>query len=192
MAKATPKITIRPLTPNRWDDLVTLFGSRGACGGCWCMTPRLKRKDFETGKGAKNRRRFRDIVKRSEEPGVLAYLGRTPIGWCGIAPREVFIQLSNSRVLKPIDDQPVWSVTCLFIEKEYRRRGVSSALLEGAVKFARRKGARIIEGYPVLPRKGDMPDAFAWMGLPGSFEKAGFVEAHRHSPNRPIMRCHVG
>ena len=183
-----PKLAVRPLTPKRWDDVVELFGKRGACGGCWCMAPRLSRKDWEQGKGPLNRRRFRTIVKRGEEPGVIAYHGPKPVGWCAIAPREVFISLTNSRVLKPVDDKPVWSVTCLFIAREYRRRGVSSQLLEGAVTFARKKGAKIVEGYPVLPKMDPMPDVFAWMGLPGSFEKAGFTEVHRHSPSRPIMR----
>jgi len=153
------------------------------------MTPRLSRKDYEAGKGAKNRRRFRDIVKRGDEPGVLAYDGARPVGWCSIAPREAFIQLARSRALRPVDEKPVWSVTCLFVDRAYRRRGVATALLRGAVKFARARGARIVEGYPVVPRSDDMPDVFAWMGLPAAFERAGFVEVHRHTPTRPIMRC---
>jgi len=191
MPAGLSRITVHPLTPDRWDDLVALFGARGACGGCWCMTPRLTRRDFEAGKGAKNRRRFRDIVMRGEEPGVVAYRGTRPVGWCAIAPRQVFVQLATSRALKPVDDQPVWSVTCLFVEKSHRRQGVATALLKGAVRFARRRGARIVEGYPVLPRTGDMPDVFAWMGLPAPFERAGFVEVHRHTPARPIMRCAI-
>lgn len=186
---STWKITVRPLTPERWNDIVQLFGSRGACGGCWCMTPRLTRAKWEQGKGAPNRRRFRDIVKRGDEPGVVAYQSRTPVGWCSIAPRDVFVSLKNSRVLKPVDDQPVWSITCFFIARDHRRQGVSIELLKGAVKFAKRNGARIVEGYPVLPKMDPMPDVFAWMGLPATFEKAGFREVHRHSPTRPIMRC---
>ena len=190
MANTSSKslIKTRALTPDRWDDVVALFGPRGACAGCWCTYWRLKRKDWEAGKGSKNRRRFREIVKRGDEPGVLAYLRRTPIGWCSIAPREIFVTLRTSRVLKPVDDQPVWSVSCLFVDKDHRRQGVSVALLEGAVKLARRRGARIVEGYPVIARTGSMPDAFAWNGLPSSYEQAGFIEVHRHSPTRPIMR----
>jgi GNAT superfamily N-acetyltransferase len=82
----------------------------------------------------------------------------------------------------------VWSVTCLFIARPYRRRGLSVELLKAASKYAARRGARILEGYPVEPKKGRLPDAFAWTGLVSAFRAAGFDEAARHSASRPIMR----
>ena len=149
---------------------------------------RLKRSVFEKTKGEGNKRRFKKIVSSGETPGLIAYDRGEPVAWCAIAPRETYPVLENSRVLKRIDDQPVWSVTCFFVSRTHRRQGVTAQLLEAAVKYARRKGARIVEGYPIAPRKGRMPDAFAWTGLVGAFRKAGFVEAARRSKTRPIMR----
>ena len=184
----TEKVTFRPLTAKRWPDLEKLFGARGACGGCWCMWWRLRRAEFEQQKGEGNRRAFRKLVRKGTEPGVLAYAGGEPVGWCAVAPRAEYPVLANSRVLRPVDEKPVWSVTCFFILREWRRRGLSVELLRAAAKFARRRGAKIVEGYPVVARKGKMPDAFAWSGLPGSFLGAGFREVARRSPVRPIMR----
>ncbi len=181
-------LEFHPLTSERFGDLETLFGERGACGGCWCMSWRLSRAAFERGKGASNRRAMRRIVDSGEAPGVLAYAGGAPVAWCAIAPRERFVRLSGSRVLAPVDDEPVWSIVCLFVAKPWRRRGISSRLIEAATEHARRQGARIVEGYPVVTPKGGLPDAFVWTGLPSAFERAGFREVLRRSRTRPILR----
>ncbi|MBK9129553.1 MAG: GNAT family N-acetyltransferase [Phycisphaerales bacterium] len=184
-----PKTAFRvePLTPERWDDLVELFGTRGACGGCWCMTPRLTRAEYEKHKGDGNKRKLRALVARTV-PGVLAYVGARPVGWCAIEPRTEFPALSRSRILAPLDDQPVWSIVCLFVRKELRRQGISSRLVEGAVAHAKRHGARLIEAYPVEPKQDPMPDVFAYTGTAATFLRAGFREVLRRSPTRPIMR----
>lgn len=180
-----------PVTPTRWPDLVELFGKRGACGGCWCMFWRLSRKEFEAGKGAGNKSAFQSIVTSGRRPGIIAYLGKEPIGWCAVAPREEYIALERSRILKPIDDEPVWSISCLFIKKAYRRKGVSSQLLRAAVEFAEKQGARVIEGYPVEPSMEKMPDPFLWHGVPSAFKATGFKEVLRRSKSRPIMRFEI-
>jgi GNAT superfamily N-acetyltransferase len=149
---------------------------------------RLARAQWERGKGDANRRAFKRIVDSGEVPGVLAYAGRQAVGWCCIGPRESFPALGRSRILKPVDDRPVWSVVCFFIARPYRRRGVGLGLLKAAVRHARWKGAKMVEGYPVEPKKGIMPDAFAWTGLASTFQKAGFREVLRRSNTRPIMR----
>ncbi|HXV76723.1 MAG TPA: hypothetical protein VD788_10430, partial [Candidatus Polarisedimenticolaceae bacterium] len=118
-------LVFRDVTPSRWNDVQTLFGERGACGGCWCMFWRLPRKRWESGKGGPNRRALGRIVTSGGRPGVLAYDRRRPVGWCAIAPREVYPSLARSRVLAPVDDTPVWSVSCLFVLKDYRRQGLS-------------------------------------------------------------------
>jgi len=177
-----------PLTVERWSDLEKLFGARGACGGCWCMSWRLHRSQYEEQKGARNKAAFRKIVADGPSPGVLAYSGAEPVGWCAVAPREVNARLENSRVLTRVDNQPVWSVTCFFVAKPFRRGGVSVQLLKAAVAHAAKCGARIVEGYPVEPKKNPMPDVFAWTGIASAFRKAGFKEVARRSPVRPIMR----
>lgn len=184
----TGTYSFHPLTPERWPDLEALFGPRGAVGGCWCMTMRIPRSQYERDKGEGNRRAFRAIVESGPPPGVLAYAGGDPVGWCAIGPRRNFSVLGRSRVLAPLDDLPVWSVTCFFIRKDHRRRGLSVALLREAVVFAARHGATIVEGYPVEPRKPEVPPVFAHTGLASAFRNAGFVEVDRRSETRPIMR----
>jgi GNAT superfamily N-acetyltransferase len=180
-------MTIRPLTPARWKDLEALFGARGACGGCWCMYWRRPRSTFEREKGEGNRRAFKKLVAAGEPPGLLAYDGGQPVGWCAIAPRSQYPKLARSRILQPVDDQPVWSVSCLFVARPYRRRGVSVRLLEAVADYARRRGGRIVEGYPV-EAQGKVADAFVWTGLASAFHQAGFTEVARRSKTRPIMR----
>lgn len=186
-----PAFKVYPLTPSRWQDFETLFGARGACGGCWCMWWRLKRADFEKRKGNRNKQAMKRIVTGGEVPGLLAYVSKAPIGWCSVAPRDRFPVLERSRILKPVDDTPVWSVVCLFVAKPHRRRGVTVRLLEAAVRYARDHGATVVEGYPIEPKKPAMPDAFAWVGLASAFRQAGFTEVARRSETRPIMRCIV-
>ncbi len=189
MARTAARGALRfhPATPSRWKDVETLFGERGACAGCWCMWWRLKRSEFAKGKGEGNRRAFRRIVDRGDAPGILAYDGARPVGWCAVAPREEYPALERARSLKRLDDRPVWSVTCFFVDREWRRRGLSVRLLRAACDHARRRGARIVEGYPVDPRK-EYPAAWAWTGLRAAFERAGFEEAARPSRTRVIMR----
>jgi GNAT superfamily N-acetyltransferase len=182
------RLTFHPITLQRWSDLEKLFGARGACGGCWCMTWRLTRAQFEKKKGLPNKVALKAIVTKGPPPGVLAYSGAEPVGWCAVAPREVHERLENSRVLARIDDQPVWSVTCFFVDKSFRRAGVSVQLLKAAVALATKLGAKIVEGYPVDPKKDPMPDVFAWTGISSAFRKAGFKEVARRSATRPIMR----
>ena len=182
------ELKFRPATPARWADVEELFGERGACGGCWCMFWRLPRKNFDAGKGAGNKRAFQKIVRSGEKPGVIAYAGREPVAWCAIARREDYVALERSRILQPVDDQPVWSISCLFVKKPYRRRGVSAQLLRAAVEFAAAQGAKVVEGYPVEPSMQKMPDPFLWHGVPSAFLAAGFKEVLRRSKSRPIMR----
>lgn len=188
MARGAVKIEIHPLTPDRWDDLVALFGPRGACGGCWCMTPRLTRSEYERQKGEGNKRALKRLVDGGTPPGVLAYAEGRPVGWCAIAPRSEFSTLARSRILAPVDDRPVWSIVCHFVAKDHRRRGVLKALIEGAVAWAASRGAETVEAYPVEPKKSDMPPVFAYTGIASAYRGTGFREVARRSETRPIMR----
>lgn len=189
---ASRRFTFHPLTTERWPDLETLFGKNGACGGCWCMVWRLPRKTFVAQKGDGNRIALKMIVENDEPPGILAYADGQPAGWCAVAPREVYSALERSRILAPVDDQPVWSISCFFIAKEHRKQGLSVAMLRAAVDFVRELGGRLVEGYPVEPKTKSMPAAFAWTGLASAFRKAGFEEVARRSATRPIMRITTG
>ena len=185
------KIHYFPASADRWKDIENLFGERGACGGCWCMTWRQSASEFHQNKGDKNRSMFRAIVKKGAEPGVLAYSDGEVVGWCAVAPRDQFPRLENSRVWARIDDEPVWSITCLFVKKGFRNKGLSSKLIEAATKLAKKQGARIVEAYPQDLKGKRLPDAFVWTGLAGAFVTAGFNEAARRSEQKPIMRKKV-
>ncbi len=149
---------------------------------------RLPRSAFNAGKGDSNHAAFRRIVESGEVPGVLLYEENRPVGWCSVAPRERFPVLARSRALPLIDDADPWSVVCLFVRKDRRRRGTSIKLLRAAADHAAANGAEVLEGYPVVPRTGSMPDAFAWTGTVPAFRAAGFSEAARGPTGRPIMR----
>lgn len=152
---------------------------------------RLSRAQFNKQKGEGNRKAMKKIVDSGEVPGILAYSDGLPVGWCAVAPRERFILLENSRILKRVDDKPVWSVVCFFVAKPFRKDGISLKLLKAAIEFAKKKGAKILEGYPVEPKKKKVPDLFVYHGLASAFRKAGFAEVLRRSETRPIMRYHI-
>jgi GNAT superfamily N-acetyltransferase len=184
-------ITFLPVDKNRWRDFERLFGERGACGGCWCMAWRLKPSTFEKQKGNKNKKTMKKIINSNEIPGILAYYENEPIGWCAFAPREKYIRLDNSRVLAAVDNEKVWSITCFFINKNFRRMGLSTELLKAVIKYCKKKKAKILEAYPQEPYSDNIPAAFVWTGIPSAFEKAGFKVEERRSPRRPIMRYYL-
>jgi GNAT superfamily N-acetyltransferase len=181
-------LRFRALTAERWHDLETLFGERGACGGCWCMWWRLPRSEFQKGRGTGNKRALKKITDAGEVSGLIAYVGKQPVAWCALAPRHRYPRFERSRVLKPVDQEPVWSITCFFVAKPFRGRGIIGRLLAAAVAYARKQGARILEGYPIELSEGRLPDPFVYTGLASTFRKAGFVEVLRRSKTRPIMR----
>jgi GNAT superfamily N-acetyltransferase len=192
MGPASLNLKFFPVTRDRWTDFETLFGERGACGGCWCMLWRLTRKAFERQKGEGNRKAMKAIVQSGKIPGILAFSQGKPVAWCSVAPRNHFPALERSRILKPLDSRPVWSISCLFVEKNYRRKGLSTRIIKAAVDHVKKQGGTLVEAYPVEPKKDKMPDAFAWTGLASAFIRAGFTECARRSETRPIMRFYIG
>ena len=179
--------TVAPLEPARWADFVKLFGPRGACAGCWCMFPRLRTAEWRT-QGVSNRRSMKRIVDAGDPPGLLAYEGGEAVGWIAVAPRESYPRLERSRILKPVDEERVWSVMCFFVARDARGRGITVKLLRAACDHVAAQGGRILEGYPVDPKGGRYAPAFAWHGLAAAFRAAGFKEVARRSPGRPVMR----
>jgi GNAT superfamily N-acetyltransferase len=178
---------VQPLTLDRWRDLEQLFGDRGATSGCWCMWWRKPAKDWERDAGAVNRRDLRARVRRGPPPGLLAYSDGAPVGWCALAPRSEFPRLNSSPKLKPVDDAPVWSIVCFYIDRHHRDAGVASVLLDHAVAWARSQGATLVEGYPVDGGVARRPNAEMFTGTVGMFDDAGFREVERRG-GRPIVR----
>ncbi|MHB9031888.1 MAG: GNAT family N-acetyltransferase [Anaerolineae bacterium] len=180
---------IKPLTLDSWPDLERLFGAKGACGGCWCMWWLLPTKEFRAGQGEANRCALHNLAGSDPALGLLAYVGGAPTAWCALGPRERYPRLGRSRILAPVDDQPVWSVVCFYTARRFRRRGLMVELLRAACQYAGSRGAGIIEGYPRDAAEGKQhPDPFVYTGISSAFVKAGFCEVARRSPTRPIMR----
>lgn len=185
-------LTFESLTKANWGKFVQLFGERGACGNCWCMWPRLRKQDFQEGKANDgNKLAMKELVWAGKPAGILGFYEDLPIAWCAFAPREDFVKLEKSRVHKRIDDQSVWSIPCFFIDKNFRRQGVSVELLKGVIRYARTEKIGIIEAYPTIPTHEKLADSFAWIGLYRSFELAGFQIVDRTSKNRPMVRYYT-
>ena len=183
------RITVRPLKTDDWPSIVQLFGDKGACGGCWCMWPRVPRggKLWQENKGKSNRDNFRRLIRAGRVYGVLAFAGDEPVGWCSFGPRQDFPRLETVRALKRQSTDGTWSIVCFYILPRWRGRGVATRLLEAATARAFALGAREIEGYPVVPKTGRMPGVFAWTGVPALFERQRYAELDRPEALRPIF-----
>ena len=178
------KLTVRPLTPNLWSAMEDLFNTNGPCSRCWCMYWRIG-NDYLKRPGEKNKAAFHDVVEHGPPPGLLAFDGDLPVGWCQLTPRDVLSWLDRAWRLKRLDDVPVWSISCFYIRKGYRKRGVTSALIDAAINSARRAGAPALEAYPL---DASLTPSSSHTGYASTFARAGFRILARHVPSRPIMR----
>jgi len=180
------ELIFRPLTKELWPAFEALFGSNGACAGCWCMYWRLPKGDWSNARH-KNKARFRRLVADGPPPGLLAFDGNTAVGWVTLGPRENYPALERSRFLKPVDDESVWSMPCFYIKSGHRGRGVMRALVAAAADYAAKAGGRIIEAYPVDTEKR-ISAGSAYTGVASSFRRAGFKTVARRAAHRPIVR----
>ncbi len=178
------KPEIYPVTPERWPDMEKLFTKKS--GGCWCMLWRSPQSEYALG-GEHNHQAMKNLIDQGTVPGLLAYLDGVPAGWVSVAPREEYGRLERSRSLKRLDDRPVWSIVCFYINKVYRRQGLMLTLIQAAVDFAKDHGASMIEAYPTDPH-GIVSASGLYTGLAKVFTKAGFVEMARPTPYRVILR----
>lgn len=187
----TDRLVFAPVTAEKWSDLERLFRDGHPFPGCWCMYWRFKRREFEKKYGDENRRAFRRIVKSGEAPGILAYSDGEPAGWCSVAPREAFGVLDRSPVLKRVDGEPVWSITCFFIPRRHRGCGMSEALVGASIDYVGENGGSIVEAYPLIPERSKNPAISAYMGLLSTYLRLGFKEVARRSPLRPVVRYYL-
>ena len=190
------KVEMHPLTEDRWNDMVVLFGTHGGYAGCWCMFWRLERAAFKQLRGEGTKEILHQMAAKDQEPGLLAYVDGKPAGWCSIGPRENYLALENSRILKRVGDKPVWSIVCFFTDKSIRRHGLMADLLRGAVAHAKKRGARIVEGYPIDMQSeklaGQKLGSYAgYMGIASAFREVGFTEAGHASETQLIMRYKI-
>jgi len=186
-------IDVRPLTPTRWSDLEVIFRAKGCsvARGCWCMAYRISGATPTPPVGKTRvqvmRAGLKALVDAGRPPGLIGYRDRTPVGWISLGPRADYAKLRRSPVMKPVDAAPVWSIVCFVVPAQYRGQGVAKQLLAGAVDYARRRGATIIEAYPV-DKPGHCSDETLWFGTKSMFDAAGFKEVARRKPARPVVR----
>jgi GNAT superfamily N-acetyltransferase len=149
---------------------------------------RLGNKAYEACKGDTNKYKIKSLVKSGGPLGIIAYNNGQPVGWCSVSPRNALERLKTSRYFKRVDDAEVWSITCLYILPEYRKKGLSVELVREACAYAKEHGAAIIESYPIIPSKGKVPGVFAWVGFAHTFELVGFQQIKQPSESRSYMR----
>lgn len=177
---AIKEIKIKPVDKNNWNDFETLFESKGAPGYCWCMLWRMTKDELKNN-NSKSRKKFIKQRVMSDTPiGMLAYSENEPIAWCSVSPRETYRRLGGDEDLKN-----VWSLVCFFIKKEFRDIGLVDLLIEHAKKYAKKKGAKYLEAYPV---ERDSP-SYRFMGFIHTFEKAGLHFMKKAGTRRNVMIC---
>lgn len=162
-----------PLTPDRFEDFADVVNRTRRANHCWCLSHRLRTAEIEELGGGVREQAMRRLCEREHPPGVLAYRDGEPVGWCNIGPRAEISRLAGSRLIRPVDDLPVWSIVCVVVRAGRRRQGVTAPLLEGAVAYAAAHGAPAVEAYPVDP-PGRMDTTMAFVGTRSMFERSGF------------------
>jgi GNAT superfamily N-acetyltransferase len=167
----------RPLTPDRVDDFATVANPNRRPSHCWCLSHRLSAREITELGGGSREAAFRALCARENPPGVIGYDDGEPVGWCSIGPRSENTRLSQSRLIRPLDDVPVWSIICVVIRGGHRRRGYTTPLINGAVEYAATRGAPAVESYPVDPGSGRIDLTMAFVGTRAMFANAGFEVA---------------
>ncbi len=162
-----------PLTPERFEDFAEVVNRSRRPGHCWCLSHRLLPWEIDALGGGSREQAMRRLCEREHAPGVIAYRDGEPVGWCAAGPRSENTRLTGSRLIRPLDDLPVWSIVCVVVRPGRRRQGVTAPLIEGAVHYAASHGAPAVEAYPVDP-PGRMDLTMAFVGTRSMFERAGF------------------
>jgi GNAT superfamily N-acetyltransferase len=187
-------LTVVPVDHASWADLQAIFGDRGDPARCRCQYFKETPAQWRSGTADERAERLREQTAE-HATGVVAFLDGEPAGWCAVEPRTAYRRLLRSRLVwdgrdEDREDDGVWAVTCFVVRKGFRRRGVSAALAKATVDFARERGARAVEGYPMLVEPGQQ---VAWpgelfVGTTGIFAAAGFAEVSRPTARRVVMR----
>ena len=197
---AATALRIIPAAEAPFADVESVFGTRGDPAGCWCQWYKLGRADFRSeGRDGLRERLAAQLAEPGPGPGLLAYDGETPVGWCAVEPRPALPRLAQSPIgsASPdgdFGDADVWSVSCFVIPRAFRRRGVAGALARAAADYARDHGARVLEAYAVDPsaRETKPPAADLFPGTVSMYLAAGFHEVARPKPHRAVMQLDVG
>ena len=192
---ARSDVTVVPLTPERLDDLAELFAEPGDPRWCWCASYRVRRSSGRV-PPAENRAVLTEAMERGPAPGLVACRDGRVVGWVSLGPREDYARLAYEKVLRPVDDRPVWSIVCFVVARRERGKGLAGVLLDAAIEHARASGATTLEGYPVDTGGTHIPPPQAYKGTLAMFARAGFTEVARRRAGanviaRPIVRLEL-
>ena len=187
-----------PVTPDRFEDFADVINPNRRASHCWCLSHRLRAQDIAALGGTDEdarERAARAMCAEKLPPGVVTYRDGTPVGWCNIGPRQDIPRLAASKLIRPVDDVPVWSIICVVVRGGHRKQGVVGHLIQGAVEWARANGAPAVEAYPVDP-PGRMDLTMAFVGTKAMFDAAGFevigtTDAVASKMPRLVMRTPV-
>lgn len=169
-------IEVRPA--HDFDDVAVMFApKKPESSVCWCLSWRLSSKENRSLVGVARADRVRELCARDLAPGVLAHLDGEVAGWAGVAPRSELHPFAHSRKIPHIDDLPVWSLWCIRVRPGFRKHGVTGALIDGAVEYAKLCGAPAVESYPVDNGGERVDQTMAFVGTRAMFERAGFTKA---------------
>jgi ribosomal protein S18 acetylase RimI-like enzyme len=193
---AATELTIMPLTPDRLNDLATLFDQGGDPRWCWCAWYRVANRNWSNATPSDNRALLAKLATSAPAPGLVAYRDDEVVGWVSLGPRADYERLARSTLLAPLDDRPVWSIVCFVVGRRERGQGIARALLDSAIDHARANGATTLEAYPVDTGGGRLPSANIYKGTLSMFERAGFTVVARRqatatSSLRPIVRLEL-
>lgn len=180
------------LTMNNWKSFEYLMGEKGGCGGCWCTVFRQSTASFNENKYDGNKAFMRNLVMSGQRTGIIGFHNDKPIAWLAVSPREDYIKIDNSRAFKRIDLKPVWSITCFFISREFRRLGVSSQMIRHMIDKTTEAGITELEAYPAIPYSEKAPPAFLWVGVLSAFLKNGFRLVQQNGKSRAMVRYSIG
>ena len=188
-------VLVHPASPDRWDDLIAVFGRRGEDPSwCWCQLF-LRSRSAGSAAPADNRGTLHEEIRDAVvPPGLIAYADNRPVGWSRVGPRDSFLGVRGNRALSRVlaaEDPGVWWVACFVVSSRYRRAGIGGALLEADVAFARDHGASAIEGHPVdvnALKAAKVSGSAIYTGTVAMFTAAGFIDVGRTVPTRPVMR----
>ena len=183
------------LQPQLWHAFERLFDPNGACGGCWCMWWRVEnRKNWKEFHGAKAKETFKKLTQSGKAHGMLVFIGDEPVGWCSFGPRVDFPCLTRVHAYERDDISDVWSVTCFFIDRKWRGKGLARRLLKASVEAMRNHGVRIVEGYPMTTTMDGrrLSSGMTWRGPLKIFEELGFRTVQSTNPFKPLVRLELG
>ena len=187
-------VDIVPAPPERWAELVDLFGpERGASGGCWCMWPFMRGRDWKAMTRDERRDELQQKVDGGPAPGLLAYRGDLAVGWIALGPRKQYLRFQLGKCTRPLDEdreqdlEATHAVTCFYIRNGHRQSGLMAKLLDAGIAHVGAQGAKQLDACPM---ESDKPLQWGegFVGIADVFRRAGFVEIARRSPRRPLMR----